>query len=60
MNSEMSLIDSIIITKSTDVFLLCMKQTVMPKYMLGTHNFTLPSHSGTAAVQVGFAWGRGM
>ena len=26
----------------------------------GTHNLTLPSHSGTAAVQVGFAWGRGM
>lgn len=35
MNSEMSLIDSIFITKSTEyVFLVCTKQTAMLKYML--------------------------
>lgn len=63
MNSEVSLIDSIFTTKSTEyVFLVCTKQTNVKIYVgkWGTHNLTLPSHSGTAAVQVDFAWGRSM
>lgn len=63
MNSEVSLIDSIFTTKSTEyVFLVCTKQTNAKIYVgkWGTHNLTLPSHSGTAAVQVDFAWGRSM